>query len=691
LDVAGNAYLSGSTTSDDLTTTSGAYNRTKFPEGDTYAVKINTTASTPSAALVYGTYLGELAGGGRARVDPQSQAFYIPVYGAVGDTTIPSTLLLKLNPSGSALEYKRRVGPERMDTAVAAVAVDEQGHVYVGGYFDDSVLDGYVSRIDENGVEAARLEFAAREHDIVYAIAIGPSGHVYAAGGSNSPDFPTTASAPQRRYGGGDYDGFVAKVSFDDVSTVNVADRRPATSSSNEASQYPPSAAFDGDFGTRWSSRFSDPQWVAVDLGQRYRVERVTLYWETAYSSQYELHISDDGVNWYPLTSTAIGWNSTPQEGGVDNHLNLNGTGRYVRVYGIERATEWGYSLWEMQVFGDPVSTPAPAPGTVNIALGARTGASSIESVQLGSSNATDGNRQTRWSSEFSDPQWIFVDLESTLVRISRVVLRWEMAYGRDYQLQVSNDLVHWTTVRSVINGNGGVDDLTDLNAMGRYVRVYGTRRGTPWGYSPWEFEVYGVIHDVSAPPPPPPGKQDIVMYASADRNVFQGLSDVHDSTAAGGVKVSSADQGRAWPDHPPAPGAAPYAVYRFNVPEAGDYRLWLRMRGQGDSKWNESVWVQFSDATRSGAPVYRIGSGSALLVNLENCSGCGIQSWGWQDNSWWLNQSSLVHLPAGWQEIQIMLREDGVEFDQIVLSPERYLTNAPGPVKNDSTMVPKP
>jgi hypothetical protein len=154
---------------------------------------------------------------------------------------------------------------------------------------------------------------------------------------------------------------------------------------------------------------------------------------------------------------------------------------------------------------------------------------------------------------------------------------------------------------------------------------------------------------------------------------------------------VSSADQGRAWLNKPPPTGTAPRAVYQFNVPEAGNYRLWLRMRGQGNSKWNESVWVQFTNATRNGAAIYQIGSSDGLLVNLENCSGCGIQGWGWQDNSWWLNQSSLVHLPAGWQQLEITLREDGVEFDQIVLSPERFLSTPPGALKNDSTIVPKP
>ena len=76
---------------------------------------------------------------------------------------------------------------------------------------------------------------------------------------------------------------------------------------------------------------------------------------------------------------------------------------------------------------------------------------------------------------------------------INHVVLKWETAYGKAYQIQVSTDATNWTTVFSETNGNGGTDDITFASVNARYVRVYGTQRGTPYGYSLWEFEVYGV------------------------------------------------------------------------------------------------------------------------------------------------------------------------------------------------------
>jgi len=116
--------------------------------------------------------------------------------------------------------------------------------------------------------------------------------------------------------------------------------------------------------------------------------------------------------------------------------------------------------------------------------------ASSIEAAAYGAAKAVDVSTATRWSSAFSDPQWIYVDLGATAT-ISRVVLNWEAAYGKAYQIQVSDDATSWTTISTVISGTGGVNDLA-VSGSGRYVRMYGTARGTRYGYSLWEFQVYG-------------------------------------------------------------------------------------------------------------------------------------------------------------------------------------------------------
>ena len=154
---------------------------------------------------------------------------------------------------------------------------------------------------------------------------------------------------------------------------------------------------------------------------------------------------------------------------------------------------------------------------------------------------------------------------------------------------------------------------------------------------------------------------------------------------------MSSVDRGWSTPD---APLAAPvdYFEATFTAAAGVPYRLWLRMRATANSKLNESVWVQYAGAvTAGGAPLWRTGTTSALLVNLENCSACGVAEWGWQDNAYWLGTSSVVRFAvSGQQRIRVQTREDGVDIDQIVLSPATYFTVPPGPVKNDHTIVPK-
>ncbi|MFE7074840.1 discoidin domain-containing protein [Streptomyces sp. NPDC057620] len=102
---------------------------------------------------------------------------------------------------------------------------------------------------------------------------------------------------------------------------------------------------------------------------------------------------------------------------------------------------------------------------------------------------AVDGKNDTRWASDWSDPQWLRVDL-GTRSTFRHVQLVWETSYAKAYTIQTSDDGQSWRTVREVTDGNGGVDDF-DVQGTGRYVRVNGTARGTGWGYSLYEFGVY--------------------------------------------------------------------------------------------------------------------------------------------------------------------------------------------------------
>src|SRR5256885_6844 len=133
------------------------------------------------------------------------------------------------------------------------------------------------------------------------------------------------------------------------------------------------------------------------------------------------------------------------------------------------------------------VALPAGAASTL-LSQGKPTTASSAENATVAASNATDGNAGTRWSSAFSDPQWIQVDLGATAT-VSQVVLQWEAAYASAFQLQVSTDAATWATVYSTTTGTGGTQTI-DVSGTGRYLRVLGTARATPYGYSLFELAV---------------------------------------------------------------------------------------------------------------------------------------------------------------------------------------------------------
>ncbi|GAA4253825.1 peroxidase family protein [Dactylosporangium darangshiense] len=255
---------------------------------------------------------------------------------------------------------------------------------------------------------------------------------------------------------------------------------RPAVASSLENAGTPASAAVDGNGGTRWSSAFGDPQWLRVDLGAPADLSQVVLTWQNSYATAFSIQVSDDAATWATVYSTTTG------AGGTQT-LTVHGTGRFVRMYGTARHTQFGYSLWEFAVYGTYARTGCAA---ADNARGRPATASSTEGAATPASAAVDGNPGTRWSSAFSDPQWIQVDLGVTR-RLCLIVLNWQNSYASAFSIQTSaTGTGGWTTVYSTTTGPGGLQVLP-VGGTGRYVRVLGTARHTQYGYSLWDFEVY--------------------------------------------------------------------------------------------------------------------------------------------------------------------------------------------------------
>ena len=165
------------------------------------------------------------------------------------------------------------------------------------------------------------------------------------------------------------------------------------------------------------------------------------------------------------------------------------------------------------------------------------------------------------------------------------------------------------------------------------------------------------------------------------------------DSSAVGGYKVRHPNGGAAKVSGALA-SPANYFELSFDAVAGVGYRLWMRGRADADGWDNDSVFVQFSGSvTSSGSSTWRIGTTSATDWNLEDCSGCGLNGWKWQDNGWGSATAlgPLVYFSTtGPQKIRVQTREDGLSLDRIVLSPSTYLTKAP-PVPTTTAPAPEP
>jgi hypothetical protein len=161
---------------------------------------------------------------------------------------------------------------------------------------------------------------------------------------------------------------------------------------------------------------------------------------------------------------------------------------------------------------------------------------------------------------------------------------------------------------------------------------------------------------------------------------------------AASGIVVRHPDVGAPKVSTMPVP-AVNYFELTFDAEAGRAYHLWIRGTAERNYWGNDSVHVQFSDSVdASGVARWRIGTSTSTEVNLEDCSGCGIRGWGWQDNGWGVGVSGPpIHFASsGPHVIRVTTREDGFSIDQIVLSAGRYLATSPGALKNDSTILTK-
>ena len=186
----------------------------------------------------------------------------------------------------------------------------------------------------------------------------------------------------------------------------------------------------------------------------------------------------------------------------------------------------------------------------------------------------------------------------------------------------------------------------------------------------------------------PSTSSSEIVIPVAATAAVHGRWQAVSDATAAGGKRLWNPDNG-AGKLSAPAASPADYFDVTFTAEAGVPYRLWIRANAQSDFWGNDSVFVQFSGSrTSSGSAVYRIGTTSAAIVSLEDCTGCGLSKWGWNDHGWDSLGPAIYFQTTGTQTLRVQRREDGISIDQIVLSASKYFSASPGATKNDTTIL---
>ncbi|MFG2076483.1 discoidin domain-containing protein [Nonomuraea maritima] len=257
---------------------------------------------------------------------------------------------------------------------------------------------------------------------------------------------------------------------YDDAAPgVDLALHKDATASSSDEDAHAPGNVTDGDAGTRWASKFADNEWIRVDLGAKVSFRRIDLTWEQAYAATYVVQVSDDDSTWRDVAAVDNSAVPLPFNRGDASLQTVDfpaRTARHVRIACGQRATGWGNSLWTLSV----INSAAPQS---DLARGKRATASTEESGNP-AANATDGNPNTRWVSDYADNQSIQVDLESS-VTFDRIVILWEVAHPKTYTIQVSDDGATWTDVKTV-----------DLAPEPLKISVNGVRvfaRGGNWGW----------------------------------------------------------------------------------------------------------------------------------------------------------------------------------------------------------------
>ena len=253
--------------------------------------------------------------------------------------------------------------------------------------------------------------------------------------------------------------------------------------------------ATDGDLTTRWGNNYNSTafkggnqaEWIMVDLGALYPVECVEIVWESSYATKYSVQGSTNGGDFFDLSNVTLG------DGNVERHANFGSVKvRYIRLNLQKAKGKYGYSIWELRVFGgNPYATAYE-----NVALNKEVNVSSTyEGEKWNSLYLTDGNTSTRWGSNYDAKplpaeEYVIVDLAQEYT-MDRINVTFESAYATKYDIETSLDGSTYTPLHTDLEGAKGLNVLKGMSTKARFVKLVFKEAVTKYGYSIYEIEVY--------------------------------------------------------------------------------------------------------------------------------------------------------------------------------------------------------
>ncbi len=208
-----------------------------------------------------------------------------------------------------------------------------------------------------------------------------------------------------------------------------------ASSPYAEEDSFGPEKACDGQMNTRWSSPFSDPQWMQIDLSRPAIICGITILWEDAFSSKYYLQTSLNGKKWETVYLNNDG------NGRTDDIFFAPVNAQFIRIVGTARGTGWGHSIWEIDIKGLDKQPIIKTPGQKS----------------FGSEFLFDGNLKTEWHSATSMPVMIDIDLR-TVRQFTGLRIDWGDNYAESIKLLASLDGEKWELLDEIKDGSGKFD-----------------------------------------------------------------------------------------------------------------------------------------------------------------------------------------------------------------------------------------